>query len=282
MPVGPYGYLYRVAVSGLEVTVHQGRERAEVKQFTHTLDEIVRSLREIDEVYLARGTRATWVIDSLDQTSGRLTVRLEARNVPQSRELADLLVPVEAFVDGAELLQQQAEVPRLFRPKTVARIGSLSVPAHGIQAVSVATYNGSRGREVELSDLVRDNANRAVAAFSISYGTVTGRVFGVREVPRKRLVRLSIREERSQAAIEAEMTEQLAEAARESWRHRFILGGKIKRNARGQAIRIDVDRLEAMPEDDRGRPSTDSVLGAGSAWFANETVDEAIARMRRE
>lgn len=271
-----------MALSGLEVTVHQGRERAEVKQFTRTLDEIVRSLREIDEVYLARGTRATWVVASLEQTPQRLTVRLEARAVAKKRNLDDLLVPAEAFVAGAELLQQQAEVPRLFRPKTVARVGELSVPMHGIQAVSLATYNGTRGREVELSDLVRDNASRAVAAFSISYGSVTGRVFGVRELPRKKRVRLSIREERSQAAIEAEMTEQLAETARESWRHRFTLGGKIKRNARGQAIRIDVDRLEAMPEDDRGRPSTDSVLGAGSAWFANETVDEAIARMRLE
>ncbi|MET4650272.1 hypothetical protein [Gordonia terrae] len=274
-------YGVRMATSGLEVTFHQGRERAQVMRFTHTLDEVVRSLREIDQVYLARAARATWVLASLDQKSNRLVVRLEASNVPNGRGVADMLVPAEAFVEGAETLAQVATVPRLFRPHTVTRMAHLAVPKSGVQTVSVAMYNGTRGPSVELSDLVHDNATRAVQPFSISYGTVTGRVFGVREV-RKGRVRLSIRDERNQTAIEGEMTEKLAETARESWRHRFILGGKIRRNGRGQAIRMDVDRLEPMPEDNSGRPTTESLLGAGASWFENESVDDAIAKMRND
>ncbi|MFI8773749.1 hypothetical protein ACIGKQ_16485 [Gordonia sp. NPDC062954] len=144
-----------MATSGLEVTFHQGRERAQVMRFTHTLDEVVRSLREIDQVYLARAARATWVLASLDQRANKLVVRLEASNVPNGRGVADMLVPAEAFVEGAETLQQIATVPRLFRPHTVTRMAHLAVPKSGVQTVSVAMYNGSRGPSVELSDLER-------------------------------------------------------------------------------------------------------------------------------
>ena len=40
-------------------------------------DEIVKSLREIDRVYLMHGTRATWVLADLSHDADDLSVRLE-------------------------------------------------------------------------------------------------------------------------------------------------------------------------------------------------------------
>ncbi|BBY67569.1 hypothetical protein [Mycolicibacterium helvum] len=268
-----------MAATGLEVTLHQGRERAEVSRFTRTLDEIVRSLREIDEVYIANETRATWVLASLRHRRGNLIVCLEARNVQAKRDLSDMLVPVQALVDGAHVLQTEPSVPRLFTPATVNRLAGLSVPRDGVQSVSLATYNGERGEKVDLDESVKENAAAAVKPFEISWGTVTGRVFGVKELRAGR-VKLTIRDELTRAAIDGEAPAALADVAGDVWRHRVTLGGKIKRNVRGQAIRMDVERIESMPEDDAGRPATDDLLGAAAELFRNVTVDEFVDRLR--
>ncbi|OCB25005.1 hypothetical protein A5674_22140 [Mycobacterium malmoense] len=65
-----------------------------------------------------------------------------------------------------------------------------------------------------------------------------------------------------------------------AWRHRVTVGGVIRRNARGQAIRMDVDRIERMPEDNSGRPSTDTLLGAAAGAFDDVSVDEFLDRLR--
>lgn len=269
-----------MAATGLEVTLHQGRERAEVTRFTHTLDEIVRSLREIDEVYVEHQTRATWVLAGVQRRYSNLIVKLEARNVPAKRDLSDMLVPVAALVDGARVLQHEPKVPRLFKPKTVNRLAELSVPRDGVQTVSLATYNGDRGERVKLNESVQKNANAAVQPFEISYGAITGKLFGLRD--KKDGVNLTIRDETRGDVISGWVPERLVEEVRSAWRHRVAVGGKIRRNERGQAIRMDIDRIEPMPEDDSGRPSTRKLLGAASAAFADISVDEFVDRLRDE
>src|SRR5689334_17470340 len=113
--------------TGLEVRLTEGRERAEVARFTRTLDEIVRSLREIDQVYLRRGTRATWVMADLshDRSSDELVVRLEARPRSSERTAEDMLKPVDALVTGAERLSEIPEVPEYFSQSTVTRLAGL-------------------------------------------------------------------------------------------------------------------------------------------------------------
>lgn len=271
-----------MTTTGLEVTLHQGRERAEVTQFTQTLEEIVRALREIDHVYLQRATRATWVMASLTNESDNLIARLEVRRTPAKRELSDFIVPVEALVNGARTLQAVPSVPRLFSPTTVSRMGDLASPRNGVQTVSLAAYNGSVGEAVALTDSVRENAKAALDPYQISYGSITGRVIGMKELSRTKKVRLTVRAEPTQTIVFADAPERLVELVRTSWRHRMLLGGKVRRNASGQAIRMDVDALERMPEDDSGRPSTEILLGVGQSWFPDASVDDAIDRMRRE
>ncbi|MEP9391877.1 hypothetical protein ABLE94_06390 [Gordonia sp. VNK1] len=263
------------------MTLRQGRERAEVARFTRTLDEVVRSLKEIDEVYVDRATRPVWILGGVRHSGNSLIIRLTPREAPLKRELSDMLVPVQALVDGARTLEREPAVPRLFQPTTVNRIADLSAPHEGVRSVSLATYNGRVGRRVELSDKVKTNALAAVQPNQTTYGTVVGRVFAVGELRKRRVLKLAIRDENRNEVVEAVTPESLESAARDAWRHRVIVGGEIRLNARGQAVRIDVDRLERMPEDNSGRPAVGALLGSVSTEILGGlSVDEFLDRMR--
>lgn len=127
-------------------------------------------------VYLMRGTRATWVLADMARDAHELVVRLEPRRVPARRDLADMAVPANALVRGASSLQKDASVPDMFAPSTVRRIAALATPTRGVQAVALATYNGSVSAAVELTDAVHEHAEAAVAPFEVTYGSVVGKV----------------------------------------------------------------------------------------------------------
>lgn len=278
--VGAHQYRCVMTTTGLEVRLHEGRERAEVTRFTKTLDEIVRSLREIDRVYLMRGTRATWVMADLRHDHDEMVVRLEARASTSARTAEDMLVPVMAFVAGAASLNEVAVIPRLFSPTTVERLASLAEAKQGVQSVSVAAYNGQVGPRVALSDSVREHAREAVRPFEISYGSISGVLDLVGTSHRQRGMRLSIYDPAGRQAVDGFVAERLAEELRLMWRHRVLAGGKIKRNRRGQVIRIEVDRIERLPDDDRGRPDTDQVLGMAPDWLNGQSVDQYLREVR--
>lgn len=269
-----------MGTTGLEVRLREGRQRAEVSQFTKTLDEIVLSLREIDKVYLRRGTRATWVLADLSHDKEDLVVRLEARPSPRSRPTEDMLVPVSAFVSGAEHLAEVAEVPRLFMPSTVERVLRIARPDSGVERVSVATYNGQRGRLVELGDDVVAHAKEAVRPHETSYGTVTGVLDAVAVAHRRSDVKVTIFSETDRQAVEGYAPEGFAEELRMLWRHRVVIGGRVKRNQRGQVLRIEVNRIERMPEDNAGRPHIERLIGAAPRWLGGQSVDEYLRGVR--
>ncbi len=266
--------------TGLEVRLREARERAEATRVARTLNEVVRSLQEIDKVHLLRGTRATWVMADMERRDQELILRLEPRNVPATRGLLDMMVPVEALVRGAEVLSEQPVVPELFAPKTVTRLGAMAEPKEGIQSVTLATYNGQVGTGVLLSNPLRENAAAAVKPFEVSYGSVTGTLSGVRETKGKSSVRVTVRETSGKQAVEGVVPESMAEDLRTAWRHRVALSGKVRRNARGQAIRIEVDFIELLPEGNSGRPSTDVLLGVGTDWLDGLSVDEFLREAR--
>lgn len=268
-----------MSASGLEVRLHEGRERAEATRVARTLNEVVWSLQEIDKIHLLRGTRATWVMADMNRRDHDLLLRLEPRNVPAKRDRLDMMVPAEALVRGATTLAEQPVIPELFAPKTVTRLGDLAVPRDGIQSVTLATYNGRVGSGINLSDPVRENAAAAVRSFEVSYGSVTGTLSGVREAKGK-FVRVTVRDAVGKQAIDGVVPEPMAEQLRTAWRHRVSLSGKVRRNARGQAIRIEVDQLQLLPEGNSGRPSTDALLGVAADWLDGLTVDDFLREVR--
>lgn len=269
-----------MTTTGLELRMHEGQERTSVSRFTTTLNEVVRSLREIDRVYLQRATRATWVMADLAREQNDMIVRLEARPSNGSRPSSDMLVPVDALISGASILHDQAEVPRLFMPATVERLADLSEPGDGLQGLSIAAYNGKAGTEVEINDQVRVNARSAVMAHEISYGSVFGLLDSLGHRRRAGGTKVAIHDPSTRRVIDGFLPESLTEEARELWRHRVLARGKIRRNRSGQVIRIDVDHIEPLPEDNRNRPDTRDLLGAAPDWLGGHSVDDFIREVR--
>ena len=173
-------------------------------------------------------------------------------------------------------------MPELFAPKTVTRLAKLATPTVGVHGVSLTTYNGEVGSYVELGTAVKDNATAAVNPTEIAYGSVTGTLSELRKVQRRNGgVRVTLRGDLDRQAIAGRVPEPMTEELRQLWGHRVILGGIIKRNVSGQAIHIDVDRIEKMPDTNRGRASAAELLGAYEGWLTNKEIDEALDRMRR-
>lgn len=268
-----------MTATGLEVRLHEGRERAEATRVAKTLNEVVWSLQDIDKVHLLRGTRATWIMADMNRQADNLILRLEPRNIPSSRDLRDMLVPVEALVKGIDTLALEPVVPPMFAPRTVQRVAGLATPKDGIQSVSLAVYNGAVGPETQLSDHVRANAISAVRDFEVTYGSVSGMLSGVRHAGSK-VIRVTVRDSRGKQAVDGFVPVTMAEDLRNAWLHRVMLAGKVRRNARGQTIRIDVERIERLPEGSSGRPSTDTLLGVGADWLDGLTVDDFLREVR--
>lgn len=267
------------AATGLEVRVHEGRERAEVTRVTQTLTEVIASLHEIDRMHLLHGRRPTWVVAHMARDHQDLIIRVEARHVPDGRDYADMLVPAVALVAGAEVLKERPEVPKLFTPNTVTRVGKLAVPRDGVQSVSLATYNGVAGPEVTLTDSVKTHADAAVKPFEVAFGTVTGHLTTLTDRKRQGVVRVGIRTT-GNLIVTGFVPGTLVDQLRELWRHRVSVLGKIRRNARGQALRVDIEHIEQLPEDNTLRPSTEALLGAGADWLEGLTVDEFMEQIR--
>lgn len=265
--------------TGLEVRIQQGRERPEVNRVATTLNEVVLSLKEIDHVHLLRGTRATWVMADMRKEESDLIMRLEARFVPARRDPSDMLVPVLALVEGAHQLQQQPTVPPLFSPMTVTRLSKLAAPRDGVQSVALATYNGSVETPVVLDDQVRMNADTAVRPYEVSWGTISGTLSGVQDRSKPGLLKVTLRVTGGQA-VDGYVPEPMEDHVRDAWRHRVMMGGKVRRNSRGQAIRIDVEQIERLPEDNSGRPRTADLLGVAADWLEGLSVDRFIERLR--
>lgn len=268
-----------MAGTGLEVRLHQGRDRAELSAFTRALDEVRLSLREIDEVYLERAPRPTWVVEGLKEDKHDLVVLLQARSELAKR--SDLDMPVRALVDGARVLQDEPTVPEYFPPRTVDRLARLATPTVGIQGVSLAVSNGVVGNRIELNNAVRNNATAAIKQVAISYGSVTGRLTKLEKIERRQGgARITIRNGRQAIAgyVPADKTETLPRM----WGYRVNCSGTLKRNASGQIIHIDVlDSLELMPEGNLGRPSSDELLGAAKGWLTEGQIDEYLRQLRR-
>lgn len=265
---------------GLEVRLHEGRERAEAARVARTLSTVVRTLEEIDQVHLLRGSRPKWVMADMSRRNQDLILRLEPRHAVRDRDLVDMLVPAEALVSGSLALAELPEVPRLFAPVTVSRVAALAKPKEGVEFVTFSTYDDSGERSAPLSNSVYANATAAVKQASIAYGTVTGRLSALRDPVRGGGLRVTIRDERDKRAVDGFVPESREDELRGLWRHRVSLAGKVRRNARGQAIRIDVDQIARLPEGNQGRPSTDELLGVGADWLDGLSVDEFLQGMR--
>lgn len=269
-----------MATSGLEVRLRAGAARAEVTRFTHTIDQVVLALREIDSLYVHRPPeRAKWVVADLRRDADILSVRVEAQSGGK-RPREDLLVSADVFVEGAQILQVKSEVPPLYSPQTVERVGKIATPRGGVEDVVVATYNGRTGDWATLSKNVREHAQEAVRGREESFGSFCG-LLEVLARPRRNsnTLKVSIYDEDSRHAIVGIAPSEMESQMHELFGERVLAGGMLIRNSSGQPIRINLKQLERL--ESPPYPSTSDLLGVEPDWLGGIPVDQYIAEVRR-
>lgn len=269
-----------MTTTGLEVRLREGREKAAVHRFTRTLDDVVLSLREIDHLYLRRGSRPEWIIESLRHEEADAVIRLEPRSSSRTRDLSDMQRPIDALLEGVQSLGEKPEIPKLYGPETVERIKRIANPGTGYSQISLSSYNGKINATAALSPQVHANADIAVQGKDVAHGTLSGILDTVGAGHRKSALRVRIFDRQTERAVSGNAAPSLAEDLREHWNHRVLVGGYVTRNAQGQPIRIDIKNIERLPEDDRGMPDPNKLLGIAPDWLDGMTVDEYMRGIR--
>lgn len=269
-----------MATTGLELRLREGREKAAVHRFTKTLEDVVLALGEIDRLYLHRGSRPTWIIESLQHQANDAIIRLEPRSSSRTRDLTDMRRPIDALVEGVSSLGERAEIPKLYSPETVERIKRIATCGDEYRQVSIAAYNGRVGSVAVLSDAVRDNAASAVKGKETARGALSGVLDTVGSTPRRNFLRVRLFDRQTERAVSGHAPPALAESLREHWNHRVLVGGDVTRNAQGQAIRIEISEIERLPEDDSNMPSAHDMLGIAPDWLDGMTVDDYMRGVR--
>lgn len=265
----------------LELRIRSDAERVELARLTATLNQVRLALREIDHVYIFRGSRPKWVVDGIRDQDHLLVIRLTASGA-RRRDPHTLLVPAEALVSGVETLQQVAEVPQYYTEATVERLVRIGEPGQGVKEVSLATVNGRVGDFVSVSDPVRQNAREAVRPAEVSLGSVVGWLdtMSARRAEKGVLV-VGLYDMLTRRAVSGYLSPRMESEVQQLWRRRVLAHGLITRNQRGQPIRIKIERFERMPEDDTQRASVSDLLGAAPGWTGGLSVDEFVREARR-
>jgi hypothetical protein len=272
-----------MAAGALDVRIRSGHaERVELARLTRTLNEVRLALDEIDRVYVLRGRRPRWVVSTLRDYPDWLLVRLTAAET-RTRDTSSLLAPAEALVSGINTLQRVPEVPQYYTESTVERVLKIGEPGQGVQEVSLATVNGKVDADyVPVSEPVRQHAREAVRGAETSLGSVAGWLdqMNARRVGKGILV-VSLFDSLTRRAVTGHMPAAMEPEAHELWRHRVLARGQVTRNERGQAVRINIEGFERLPEDDHARAPVEDLLGIDRDWTGGQNVDEYVREARR-
>ncbi|MEU9884851.1 hypothetical protein [Sphaerisporangium sp. NPDC051011] len=271
-----------MSTHALEVRLREGAERIGVTRLTETLTQVKVALEEIDRVYLySRTPRPEWVVQQLAQQGHDLLVRLTARE-SRGREWPSLVAPLNALVAGVETLQREPELPQYYTESTLERLLKIGEPGAGVQEVSLATVNGTVGHHFPISEPVRQNARQAVAGAYDSLGSVAGWLdeMNARRVA-KGVLRVGLYDPLTRRAVTGVLAPDMEAAMQRFWRQRVLARGLITRNKRGQIVRIRIDHIEPLPQDDDKRAAVSELLGADPDWLGGQDVDAYLHEERR-
>lgn len=274
-----------MSVHGLEISLTPTGQRMSVSTLTKRLTAVTGALDNIDRLYHpTRGTRPTWVVGRIREDDlHRIHVAVEPRRVAKliARSPEDLLAPAAALVDGAQSLQAEPEVPAYFLDQTIDRLIRAGNPDDGVENVGVATYNGTRGEQVLLSEpAFLNNARRSMRETSRSLGSVVGLLEEMSSSRRGKNLKAGIYDPHTRHAVSVTLAEEWEDQLRVLWRRRVLVEGVVIRNSRYQVVRVE--KVTGIHEYGQGAdvPRLSSLLGAVPDWLGAESVDEYLGRIR--
>jgi hypothetical protein len=180
-------------------------------------------------------------------------------------------------VAGVKVLADAPEIPRLFSEEVVQRVDRVGqqIGHSGITGLTVTSVNGSRTPDVALTDAVKQNARQAVETASIAWSSVVGVLDVISARRQRRQIGLLTDEGRAVVCNTGTLPREQVFAAFE---RRVVASGLLKRNARGQAVSLDVETLETLPQ--RLPMGAGDLLGAAPNITGGLTNEEFMAALR--
>lgn len=233
--------------SGLEVRLGGDVAGISATAYAGVISNLTRALEEIDRVVEPSAKRRpVWkVVDTRWRDEVGASVRLapDLRR-DDSRTTLEILRPGRELWGGVRSLATVPEIPSSFSATIIDRVAYVRhqiKPSTGLNSVSVVPTG--EATEAEFSEAVEANAERAVAAASLAYGSLSGRLDLISARGRRR--RIGLRADAGHAVMcDVENLDQ--DAYMSAFAERVLVIGTIKRNAAGQAVSVMVDELQPL------------------------------------
>jgi hypothetical protein len=268
-----------VALAAVEVDITVADGGIAIRAYTQLLNHVRFMLEEIDRLAApGDAPRPEWAISSARTTDQRFSALLLPRTLPRRRDPDSLSIPPMALVDGVISLASIPEIPRLFSEPVVSHVGQVGkqIGKSGITGVSMVSVNGDRSPEAPVTEAVRQNARRAVEPASVAWSSLVGLLDVISARREKRRVGLLTEQGR---AVVCNVQKLPREVLFEAFEKRVIAAGRLRRNSRGQPVRLDVESLEILPHLESYVSARD-LLGAGRGIIEPTDDDDFMAVLR--
>jgi hypothetical protein len=268
-----------VALAAVEVGITGEDGGIAVRAYTQLLSHVRLMLEEIDRL-AAPGevSRPEWAVRSAATRGSTFTVVLLPRTLPRRRDPDSLSIPPMALVDGVRLLASAPEIPPLFSEPVVSHVDKVGgqIGKSGIAGVSMISVNDNRSPEAPVTEAVRENARRAVQPASVAWSSVVGVLDLISARREKRRVGLLTDQGR---AVVCNVEQLPKELVFEAFEKRVIAAGCLRRNSRGQPVRLDVETLEILAVEPP-RVSARDLLGAARGIIEPSSNEGLMAVLR--
>lgn len=268
-----------MALAAVEVEITGADGGIGVRAYTQLLGHIRSMLEEIDRLAASGNvSRPEWAVRSANTTGSTFRVVLLPRTLPQRRDPDSLSVPPLALVEGVRSLASVPEIPHLFSEPVVSHVDKVGeqIGKSGVAGVSVISVNGDRSPEAPVDDAVRRNARHAIQPASVAWSSVVGVLDVISARREKRRVGLLTDQGRAVLCnVQNVSKEQLFDA----FEKKVVVAGRLRRNSRGQPVRLDVESLEILPPVEPLVSARD-LLGAARGFIQPSNSEAFMAVLR--
>lgn len=214
----------------------------------------------------------SWLIADLRTSSAVATLRRP--DAPQLQTHLRLL-------EGIRQLHERQELPPYFSSDIAEGLVKIGKQARqpGVSGVSFQFPGSpeSGPRTEHVSEAVVSNAQASVEGSERALGSVAG-VLDVINLRRGAHV-VSLYDDETRRAVRCTFSDSLFDTMKDALGHRVRALGEVTRNRQGQVLRVNIDRVELLP-DAPGAPSVDELAGIAPWYTGDQSTDEYLRSVR--
>lgn len=185
------------------------------------------------------------------------------------------------LLDGIGQLRQSEELPPYFSLAIAEGLVKLGkhVRQEGVSGVSFRTTesDGQSARTERVSETVVTNAKASVEGADHAIASVAG-ILDVVNL-RRGAHQVSLYDDTTRRAVRCRFPDALFATVRDALGRRIRALGEVTRNRRGQILRVDIDRIELLP-DVLAVPSVDELVGIAEWYTGDQSTEEYLRAVR--